>query len=166
MTAERVRLRFNGAEVESNSGMRIADGAPAGTARPLSEAGVTDGSTLDLTIEPVEKTAEPEPTPEVEQVRKCSACLREKTQPAFTGRQWRQKTNVTRRCKECGPRGDHRHEPRGDEADVTYGSTLDLTIEPVEKAAEPEPTPVPQPEPTPAPTREISMMTHLSLIHI
>jgi len=87
MTAERVRLRFNGAEVESVSGMRIADGAgaPAGTARPeatLSEAGVTDGSTLDLTIEPVEK------------------------------------------------------------------------------AAEPEPTPVPQPEPTPAPTREISMMTH------
>ena len=162
MTAERVRLRFNGAEVESVPGMRIADGAgaPAGTARPeatLSEAGVTDGSTLDLTIEPVEKTAEPEPTPEVEQVRKCSACLREKTQPAFTGRQWRQKTNVTRRCKECGPRGD---EAMLSEVGVTDGSTLDLTIEPVEKAAEPEPTPVPQPEPTPAPTREISMMTH------
>ena len=165
MTAERVRLRFNGAEVESVSGTRIADGAgaPAGTARPeatLSEAGVTDGSTLDLTIEPVEKAAEPEPTPEVDQVRKCSACLREKTQPEYSGRQWRQAGDNSRRCKECGPRGDHRHEPRGDEADVTNRSTLGLTIEPVEKAAEPEPTPVPQPEPTPAPTREISMMTH------
>ena len=159
MTAERVRLRFNGAEVESVSGTRIADGAGAPAEAMLSEAGVTDGSTLDLTIEPVEKAAEPEPTPEVEQVRKCSACLQMKTWLDFSGSQWRHKNNDTRRCKECGPRGEReraiaergaaQQQPRGDEAGVTDGSTLDLTVE---KTAEPEPTP----EPTP----EISMMTH------
>lgn len=57
MSAERVRLRFNGAEVGNITVEEYQ-------ATRLAEAGVTDGSTLDLMIEPVDRDPEPDPEPE------------------------------------------------------------------------------------------------------
>ena len=80
MSAERVRLRFNGAEVGTRRGGDASNlggdasnlGGDASTAPArseatrLAEAGVTDGSTLDLMIEPVDRDHEPEPDTEPE----------------------------------------------------------------------------------------------------
>lgn len=112
-----MRLRFNGAEVgtrrggdASNLGGDESTAQPSGT--PLAEAGVTDGSTLDLMIEPVDR--EPEPEPELEEPAaapavfpflyathcECRLCGEMREKADFSATFWK-RTQAERICKFC-----------------------------------------------------------------